>query len=171
MKPIHLVVIAAVFLFGQCNPNKTPNPHAPFQGLYKLHIFEYQDSTGVWKEYGWNRGGDSYILYDGLGHMAVQITPEAYSERKVKAPRVPIDSLTIDELKDDLQTYASNYVYIANCNILEEEMIIEHQRLSHTYPFDWGVTVQRKYKFSGDTLILSPVEGDFPRRLKWIRQP
>jgi len=154
-----------------CNSPQLKSPQDPFRGLWKLYIIESQDSTGSWKEYAWQKGGDSYILYDGLGHMAVQITPKDYKNKEVKFPKTPLDSLTIEELRADLKTYSSNYVYTANCVILEDEQIIEHHRLSHTYPYDWGVVVQRRFEFSGDTLILMPVEPQNPLRLKWIRQP
>ena len=49
-------------------------------GMYKLVIIEYQDSAGRWQEESWVRGGDSYIAYDGLGHVAVQITPKGYKD-------------------------------------------------------------------------------------------
>jgi len=170
MKLKHLFLFATLVGMLSCN-NQPPSPHDPFRGLWKLHIIEYQDSTGTWQEHAWQKGGDSYILYDGLGHMAVQITPADYRNNKVKAPRTPIDSLTTKELRADLKTYSSNYVYTANCVILEDEQIIEHHRLSHTYPFDWGVVAQRRFQFSGDTLILMPVEPQNPLRLKWIKQP
>jgi hypothetical protein len=166
---MYIFTLVLICFYACTNTAKT-NPHTPFHGLWKLHVFEYQDSTGVWKEYWWNKGGDSYIMYDGLGHMAVHITPEGYQDFDVKSPKKPVDSLNMDELRYDLKAYSSSYVYMANCNILEDEQVIEHQRISHTYPFDWGVTVQRKFRFEGDTLFLSPVEGKFPRRLKWVKQ-
>ena len=170
MRFIAILLFIGALVVSSCE-NKNDNLHAPFQGLWKLYIIEVKDTTGTWKEHSWNKGGDSYILYDGIGHMAVQITPANYSDKEVKAPRTPIDSLSIEELRADLKTYSSNYVYTANCKILEKESIIEHHRLSHTYPFDWGVVAQRRYEFKGDTLILMPVEPQNPLRLKWIKQP
>jgi hypothetical protein len=170
IKQFLLIIISIIYMTG-CQSPKPGSPHEQFRGLWKLYIIEVKDSSGIWQEHSWNKGGDSYILYDGLGHMAVQITPEDYGNKIVKAPRTPIDSLNIDDLKADLKTYSSNYVYTANCVILEEEQIIEHHRLSHTYPFDWGVVAQRRFFFSGDTLILMPVEPQNPLRLKWIKQP
>lgn len=135
-----------------------------------MYIIEAKDSAGLWREFQWNKDGDSYILYDGIGHMAVQITPANYKNKQVKVPKNPIDSLNLEELRADLSTYSSNYVYMANCKILEDESIIEHHRISHTYPFDWGVVVQRRFDFIGDTLVLMPVEPQNPLRLKWIKQ-
>lgn len=166
-----LLLFMLVLGIASCNSPKQISPLEQFRGLWKLHIIEIKDSTGKWQEHHWNKGGESYILYDGLGHMSVQITPANYKESMVKAPRTPIDSLTIDELRQDLRTYSSNYVYTANCKIIAEQQIIEHHRLAHTYPFDWDVTVLRKFEFKGDTLFLSPVEPENPLRLKWIKQP
>ncbi len=165
-----IIFILIVPLFISCSEHRKNSSHEKFRGLWKLYIIEYQDSSGVWQEHTWNRGGDSYILYDGLGHMSVQITPEGYKDISVIFPKTNLDSLTIDELRTDLKTYASNYVYTANCIVIEEEQIIEHHRLSHTYPYDWGVMVQRKFEFKEDTLILMPVEPQNPLRLKWIKQ-
>jgi hypothetical protein len=166
-----LLFLALALSIISCSGPQNKSPHDPFRGLWKLYIIEIQDSTGAWKEHTWQKGGDSYILYDGLGHMSVQITPKDYKNKEVKFPKSPLDSLTIEELRADLKTYSSNYVYTANCVILEDEQIIEHHRLSHTYPFDWGVVVKRRFEFSGDTLILMPVEPQNPLRLKWIKQP
>ncbi|PLW93602.1 MAG: hypothetical protein C0591_14360 [Marinilabiliales bacterium] len=165
-----VIFFTIIILLFSCNKRQKISPHEQFRGLWKLYIIEYQDSSGVWQEHAWNKGGNSYILYDGLGHMAVQITPERYKDIKVNFPKSNIDSLSIEELKADLRTYAANYVYTANCVILDEEEIIEHHRLSHTYPYDWGVIAQRRFEFKADTLILLPVEPQNPIRLKWIKQ-
>jgi hypothetical protein len=165
-----VIFFTIIILLFSCNKYQKKSSHEQFRGLWKLYIIEYQDSSGDWQEHAWNKGGDSYILYDGLGHMAVQITPKGYKNMSVKYPKANIDDLTIDELRADLKTYSSNYVYTANCVILDEEQIIEHHRLSHTYPYDWGVVAQRRFEFKGDTLILMPVEPQNPLRLKWIKQ-
>ncbi len=164
--PFILIIIMA-----GCHSNPTHNPHERFRGLWKLYRIDARDTAGSWSEYHWNKGGDSYILYDGLGHMAVHFTPLNYRDRKTKSPRTPVDSLNLMELRTDLSTYMSSYAYTAKCTILEEVNIIEHQRLSHTYPAEWGATVQRRYAFRGDTLILWPIEPENPLRLKWIKQP
>lgn len=167
----YILFFLSVFLFIlSCESPQKVSSHDQFRGLWKLYIIEAKDSAGLWQEFHWNKGGDSYILYDGIGHMAVQITPANYKNKQVKAPKTSIDSLNIEELRADLSTYSSNYVYMANCKILQDESIIEHHRISHTYPFDWDVVVQRRFDFIGDTLVLMPVEPQNPLRLKWIKQ-
>ena len=145
--------------------------------MYKLFTIESQDSTGSWIKSGWANGGESYILYDGLGHMAVQITPKGYSDFKWlneeqalddKILKAQIDSMTVTELKAAVAEFSSNYVYVANYSIDDKADIITHQRLTSTIPAIWGTDVKRKFSFSGDTLILiNPVVN---RRLLWIRQ-
>ena len=68
----------ALFVVSGCvrRPQECPGP--ALAGMYKLVRIEHQDSTGRWQEESWAKGGDGYIVYDGLGHMAVQITPKGY---------------------------------------------------------------------------------------------
>ncbi len=84
------------------------------------------DSLGKWREDNWMKGGTGYIIYDGKGHMAVQMTPAGYKDfnwlsesentinEKVKAK---IDSLSISELKSILKIFSSNLTYFANYKI------------------------------------------------------
>lgn len=76
--------------------------------MYKLYAIESLDSTGVWKESGYGNGGESYKIYDGLGHMAVKITPKGYSNFKwlneeqaldETILKTKIDSMSMTELK------------------------------------------------------------------------
>lgn len=87
--------------------------------MYKLYSIQSQDSTGVWRESGYGNGGESYIIYDGLGHMAVQITPKGYSDFKwlneeqalnEKILKAKIDSMSLTELKAAVTEFSSNYV-------------------------------------------------------------
>ena len=50
--------------------------------MYKLYIAENADSNGVWHEDPWTKGGTGYIVYDGIGHMAVHITRQGYNDYK-----------------------------------------------------------------------------------------
>ena len=147
-------------------------------GMYKLLIIEKVDSaTGIWQTEPWSTGGESYIVYDGLGHMAVEITPKDYqkfqwiSEEEsinTEATRKHIDSLDINELKAAVEHFASNYVYVANYKVDEKNSIVTHSRIAGTNPYIWNSEVERTFLFNGDTLILKVVNGN--RRLKWLRQ-
>ena len=69
-----------------------------------------------------------------------------------------------------LKHLTGSYVYFAKYSVDPEKSIVQHARISHSNPEDWNVVVQRKYTFSGDTLILQPVENANARlRLKWVR--
>ena len=65
----------------------------------------------------------------------------------------------------------ANYVYVANCRILDGN-VIEHARLSHGNPARFHEIVQRRFEFDGDTLILYPLnlESKDQRKLKCTRQ-
>jgi len=166
-----------VVLFAACSNNSQTNKLSKLAGLYKLHIIENQDSAGVWKQQAWASGGTGYIVYDGLGHMAVQITPKGYkdfqwldeessiNEKKIQQK---MDSMSIPELKAALAEFSSSYVYIANYSIEDTADIVQHDRISSSLPVVWNTKVRRRFSFSGDTLILLVLNGN--RRLKWIKQ-
>ena len=160
-----------------CANRKPDHIDSQLAGMYKLFIIENQDSSGAWHEQEWGKGGDGYIVYDGRGHMAVQITPKGYkdfawldeeSSINENAVNKKIDSMSVDELRKAVQQFVSNYVYVANYTI-EDTHVLIHHRISSTIPSIWGTTVRRSFSFSGDTLILKNLNAN--RRLKWIRQP
>ena len=173
-----LFAIAGFALYSvACSDQVIKDKNKMLAGMYKLYTIESQDSTGSWIKSGWANGGESYIVYDGLGHMAVQITPKGYSDftwlneeqaLDDKILKAKIDSMTVTELKAAVAEFSSNYVYVANYSIDDKADIITHQRLTSTIPAIWGTEVKRKFSFSGDTLILiNPVVN---RRLIWLRQ-
>jgi len=174
---IELLLILVAICQVACSIPAMNDKQKMLAGMYRLITIESQDSTGVWKESGWANGGESYIIYDGLGHMAVQITPKGYSDFKWlneeqalddKMLKAKIDSMSATELKAAVAEFSSNYVYIANYTVDDNAGIITHHRLTSTIPAIWGTEVKRKFAVSGDTLILiNPVVN---RRLIWIRQ-
>jgi len=171
-----LLIVVAICQVACSNPAKN-DKEKMLAGMYRLITIESQDSTGVWKKSGWANGGESYIIYDGLGHMAVQITPKGYHDFKWlneeqaldgQTLKDKIDSMSVTELKAAVEKFSSNYVYVANYSIDEKAGIITHQRLTSTIPAIWRTEVKRKFSVSSDTLMLiNPVVN---RRLIWIKQ-
>jgi len=153
-----------------------PGRNALLRGMYKLYDIQVQDSSGKWQD-EWASKGTGYIIYDGVGHMAVHITPKGYEEFKTLSEnesidhgklKARIDSMPADELKASLEEFVSNYVYAGNYSISDSADIVTHYRLTHTIPSAWNTTVQRRFIFKGDTLELyNDVDR---RRLKWIKQ-
>jgi hypothetical protein len=173
-KSFILFIISAMF-FG-CSNRTNTGRNEQLKGMYKLYNIQVQDSAGLWQD-EWASDGTGYIIYDGLGHMSVQITPKGYKKfqwlsesesinpKKVKRT---IDSMTVDELKAALNEFVSNYVYVANYSVSDSADVVTHNRLSHTIPSSWNTTVKRRFILKGDTLELH-VDAD-KRRLKWIKQ-
>lgn len=168
--------ISLLHLIG-CVSRSTSGPGEQLAGLYKMYAIQSQDHTGAWKESGVANGGESYIIYDGLGHMAVQIMPKGYETfqwmeeedalNKEKF-RARVDGMSVRELKEAVSLFASNYTYVANYKVDPSENEVTHQRLIGSIPAIWGTEVKRRLSFSGDTLILlNPLVN---RRLTWIRQ-
>lgn len=172
------IILFLIMLFlTACSVKKSDTPLSKLAGMYKLFIIENQDSTGQWHQQEWGKDGDGYIVYDGKGHMAVQITPQGYKdfkwlkeEESINNEKVKehVDRMSVDELKAALNEFSSSYVYIANYNIEDTADIVQHHRISSSLPVVWGTTVRRAFRFSGDTLILLALNGN--RRLKWIKQ-
>lgn len=160
-----------------CTHQPTTDNHKKLAGLYKLYRMENPDSSGVWQEDHWAQGGESFIIYDGLGHMAVHISPKGYkdfdwmteeraiNERLVKEK---IDTMSLNELKSAVTQFSSSYVYVANYIIADSANLITHNRITSSIPSIWGTTVKREFAFHGDTLILKNPTAN--RRLIWIRQ-
>ena len=175
MKYFCLVTII-IFLLA-CSNSPHNDRSGQLAGMYRLFIIENKDSTGTWQEQKWAKGGDGYIIYDGLGHMAVQITPNGYKDFKWLTEeetinrdvvKKKIDSMSLMDLKAALVEFSSNYVYVANYSINDTTHIVQHNRLSHTIPSAWNTKVTRSFSFIGDTLVLQVIGGN--RRLKWIKQ-
>lgn len=165
-------------LFSGCAENKPYNKLSHFAGMYKLYISENQDSAGNWHEDPWTKGGTGYIIYDGMGHMAVHITRQGYNDFKWlpeeeslrdEIVNRKLDSMTTDELKDAVRAFASSYVYVGNYFIDDTADVINHHRISTSIHSPLGSTVRRAFEFSGDTIILRRLNGN--RRLIWIKQP
>jgi Lipocalin-like domain len=173
---IFIIFNISVLLFACTNESKTSRDEQ-LAGMYKLYNIQVQDSAGEWHDQ-WASDGTGYILYDGKGHMAVQITPKGYSQfkwllsegetNKPGRVKAKIDSMSVDELKAALAEFVSNYVYVGNYSVSDSANIVFHNRLSHTIPSAWNTTVKRRFIFNGDTLELY-VDTD-KRRLKWIKQ-
>jgi len=147
--------------------NKQQNSDSKFQGMWKLDKIEAFDSlSSEWKYYETDTYTNGYILYDGLGHMGVHLTPKGYEDFE---PNKNIDSLDIKGLKDLVTFYKSNFVYFADYKIIDSS--IAHYRLSATNPVNWGTTLTRDFEFRNDTLILTAHENIKGKklRLRWIK--
>ena len=172
-----IFLFLALFFVSGClhRPHGSTGP--ALAGMYKLVIIEHQDSTGRWQEESWARGGDSYIVYDGLGHMAVQITPKGYKDFNwltetesinEKVVRRKVEAMSLPELQAAVVEFSSSYVYVADYSIDYPANVVTHKRVSSSIPSVWGTEVKRSFSFSGDTLILRVLNAN--RRLKWLRQ-
>ncbi len=133
-------------------------------GLWILHSMELQDSlTGKWND--WNGGMQGYLLYDGTENMSLHLLTKDYEKMDLVFPNFT-DTIPLEAL----QHLTNSYVYFAKYTLDEENAIVQHKRISHSNPKDWGKTVQRRYSFKGDTLVLRPVEEtNAGLRLKWLQ--
>jgi hypothetical protein len=161
-----------------CTESRLVDKRSSLAGMYKLHVSENQDSNGVWHEDPWTKGGTGYIIYDGMGHMAVHIIRKGYNdfkwlpeEQSLKDEFIDqkLDSMSTEELKVAVRAFSSSYVYAGNYTIEDTADVVKHERISTSIHSPSGSTVRRAFTISGDTVILRVLNGN--RRLKWIRQP
>ena len=175
------IAFAAMLMFlYSCTSNQVKeNQHSQndqLAGMYKLLFMIIPDSTDTFHEDSWAKGGESYILYDGKGHMMVQIVPKGYQDFKwlkeidainIDKVKARTDSMTENELKSAVREFSSCYTYVADYSIGSDN-VITHHRLASSIPDIWGTDVKRKFEFKGDTLILQVLGEN--RKLYWLRQ-
>jgi hypothetical protein len=162
------LILAFIFLctLSSCT-KKDKSALSTLSGTWRLDKTESLDNnTGKWYYdsafYGWT----GYIIFDGYGHMGVEITPKGYKDFNANKN---LDSISSGEIKELVKFYKTNWVYFAEYKITGST--IEHKRLSATEPKDWGTTLIRDFEFKNDTLILIPREtlGGKKSRLFWVR--
>ena len=162
-------LIGALFftlaMFG-CGIPKQSTPDK-FQGMWKLDKFEsFDGGSGVWRSDTTRIGYSGLILYDGKGHMGVQLIPKEY--KNINSNK-DIDSLNMEDVRHLTRLYSANYVYFANYVLSDSS--VEHKILSATDPASCGQSLIRNFDFKNDTLILTPQVGIGERkfRLRWIK--
>ncbi len=167
MKNCLLLSVLLITIVIACQPKHEVSDFEKFTGRWSLHVVETQaDSISGWEprqDHYKNRKG--FIIYDGKGGMGVHHVTENYDLYQFEG-KGSLDSLSAA----DLRHLADNFVYFGRYRVVDSLGIIEHHIESANFQTMWGTVAERKYEFSGDTLILNPVTHRFPKmRLKWIR--
>jgi hypothetical protein len=167
-------VIIAILFLSSCSGKK--DKRELLRGMYQLVIAENLDSASVWRQDPWSKGGTGYIVYDGLGHMAVHITRAGYKDYNwlnrtdaLNPEKINnrVDSMSVDELKAAVKHFEGSYAYAANYTMEDTADIVVHHRQTASIPAEWGTVAPRAFSFSGDTVILRVLDGN--RRLKWLK--
>ncbi len=164
-----LTILSGLFILSTFFGCKSHAPEADlqFNGMWRLEKIESLDKkSGEWTYDSTFTRWNGLIIYDGQGHMGVQITPKGYRDFK---PSHDLDSLNPESLKELVKFYQSNWVYFADYKITNHT--IEHKRLSATNPNDWGSSLFRDFEFRHDTLILTAHEtvAGKKSRLWWVK--
>lgn len=159
-------IVFYTFLFlmvTSCNTQPSPVKNQSVQGLWSLVSMEVKDTTQQWSD--WNGGMQGYLLYDGNGHMSLHLSTKDFHEFDSAYP-----NFTQNISLEALQHQTNTYYYMGVYTVDTINQIVEHTRISHSNPKDWGLTVQRRFRFLGDTLLVEPVESaNSNLRLKWVK--
>lgn len=140
--------------------NNTQNTWDSLRGTWRKDSFKIKDSIGNWADFEWHKGGEMYIIYDGLGGAALHSTPEGY--KTYFSDKTPNKNSA-----DSLKYLAENYTYFARCEINGDTIF--HQKITHTNPNEIGEIVKRKYRLFNDTLYLTPLNFKSEAILKLVR--
>ncbi|MFT4754273.1 MAG: hypothetical protein ACI9GM_000634 [Salibacteraceae bacterium] len=133
------------------------------EGLWKLTSMKIRNTeTGVWSDY--RAGMQGYLLYDGNKNMTIHLTDKDYEKTEMVFP-----SFTDTISMEALQHLTKSYYYIGEYQILNDS-IVQHTRISHSNPGDWGKVVKRHFSFIGDTLVITPTEQRLANlELRWVK--
>lgn len=154
--------ISAFIFLGSCEKAKTKSPR--IAGLWKLESMKVRDTvSNTWSDY---KGGmDGFLLYDESGHVSLHLYEKGYETSGIEFPNFN-DSISIDALKH----ITKSYYYMGNYKISERDSIVSHFKLSHSNPSEFGLTAERRFYFTGDTLVMQPVERKNSKlKLKWLK--
>lgn len=158
----HILFFGILIFAVSCGNKKTPT--SIIEGLWKLESMKVHDTiANTWYDY---RGGmDGYLLYDGSGHVALHLYDKGYENTGMKFPNFN-DSIPLEALK----YVTKSYYYMGDYSVSEGDSLVSHYKLSHSNPGEFGLTAERRFYFSGDTLVMQPVEKKNARlKLKWLK--
>jgi hypothetical protein len=164
MKKIKYIVAAGILAFAFSSKNEKPVSPS-ITGLWKLESMKVRDAaTNTWSHY--HGGMDGYLLYDGNGHVALHLYEKGYENAGIEFSNFN-DTIPLEALKH----ITKSYYYMGNYSVTEKDSIVSHFKLSHSNPSEFGLTAERRFYFSGDTLIMQPVERKNSKlKLKWLKE-
>ncbi|MBK5215018.1 MAG: lipocalin-like domain-containing protein [Flavobacteriaceae bacterium] len=162
-KNLKIIVFAGILVLVFACQNNKPELQK-LAGLWRLESMKVRDTaTNTWSNY---KGGmDGYLLYDNSGHVALHLYEKGYENTDLKFPNFN-DSIPLEALK----YITKSYYYMGNYKVSEKDSIVSHYKLSHSNPSEFGLTADRRFYFSGDTLVMQPVERKNSKlKLKWLK--
>jgi len=160
--------LIALFLVTSSCATNSKTVMSKFAGMWKLDKYESLDTaTGKWYDTPSRIGYTGYILYDGIGHVGVQLLPPGFNNIDTNTN---LDSTDNQELRKLLKLQFNSFSYFAVCTTKEGNQI-DHHRLSSNNPKELGTTITRMFEFKGDTLVLTAKEtiGGLKTRLRWSK--
>jgi len=161
------ILYALLFLtisFTAISQKKPAISNQIFKGLWILDNYESFDTLSEkWSTETGRIGYVGYILFDGEGHMAVQITPADYHEFDLGKKNDSIGKKVVTSY------HGNNLIYFAEYKV--EGNVINNKILSSTNPESVGAILIREFEIKGKTLLITPknkLKGS-QIRMKWVK--
>jgi hypothetical protein len=128
------------------SPMSSGKVEEQFTGTWKLVSFEQVKANGE-VSYPMGPDADGWIMYDGKGHMCVQLT-------RANRPKFASNNFlggTPEEIKSAFEGY---FAYCGTYEVNEKEGFVVHHLKLSMYPNWIGTDQKRFFEFSGDRLTL-----------------
>ncbi|MBI1316342.1 hypothetical protein GC167_05710 [bacterium] len=144
---------------------KQGTSEAGLWGYWRLDGAERKEGENApWRE--WEAGWQGYVLYGESGGMALHLSPVGYEEFEGD-----VRNFTPDQPDSVLAHLALAYAYMGSYAVDVERSLVTHTKKASNNPTEWNQTSVRRYRRSGDTLWLEPLEErNAGMRLRFLKE-
>jgi len=144
---------------------KTASPDSALWGYWRLDGAERKEGDDApWRE--WDAGWQGYVLYGESGGMALHLSPVGYETFEGS-----VRNFQPDQPDSVLRHLALAYAYMGPYAVDAERSLVTHTKKASNNPTEWNQTSVRRYRRSGDTLWLEPLEErNAGMRLRFVKE-
>ena len=144
--------------------------HERFLGTWVLDRIETRAESGDWTPAKTRFGSHPIgtLTYDPAGNMAVQIMrrdrPPLSSPGLAEGQSVSQEALALAPAEEKAVAFDGYTAYFGKYSVRETEGVVIHQRIGHLVPNQATLSVERRFEFLNDALVLAVPGG---MRLVW----
>lgn len=147
-----------ILIFVGLQSCSSQNREPQLSGMWTLVSMNIHGEDGTIEPF---RGGmTGYLMYSEDGHVALHLSDSSFASTSMSF-RNFTDTLSIEKLK----YLTRSYHYLGKYEVIEEHRRggnltgrVQHFKLAHSNPNEWGERVVRRFHLNGDTLVMRPDE-------------